>query len=150
MLLFLGSLCLPSNFRHRHRRDFPPEAERGAHSSQPPNKNEKWSAWHLPFLDLPGAQAQTVASPVANREHDFSVTTAIANSAICPQEYIRTDNPGAATNIFTISNPFMYLENCGVNVDNILLKGVTFQFVDGQGSTESSVFLSSTVSGWLL
>jgi len=150
MLLFLVSLCLPSNFRHRHRLDLPPEAELSAHRSQPPGKDKKWSAWHLPFLDLPGAQAQTLASPLPNREHDFSVTTPVADSAICPQEYIRTDNYGTATDTFTISNPFMYLESCGVNVNTVLLEGATFQFADGQVGTESSVFNSGTVRDWLL
>jgi len=111
MLLFLVSLCLPANFRHRHRR-YSPRDERGAYSSQPPGDNESWSAWHLPFLDLPGAQAQMVASPLPNREHDFSVTVTtppIADDAICSQEYIRDAEDGAASSTFTISNPYMYL-----------------------------------------
>jgi len=85
-----------------------------------------------------------------DREHDFSVTTPVPDDAICQQEYIRTDNYGTATSIFTVSNPFMYLESCGVDVGPFLLEGATFQFADGQGGTASHVFNSATVGTWLL
>jgi len=64
----------------------------------------------VPFLTFPGTRAEMQSSPLANREHDYSVTTPIADDAICIDELSKAiDLKGKGPkSTFTVANPYMW------------------------------------------
>jgi len=96
----------------------------------------------VPFLKLPGARAEIRASLLANREHDYSVTTVVANDAICPVEFSKAaDLAGGTKSTFTVGNPYMYPTYVHSYWDKTV-EWVRYRFIDDKGGIETDNYRS--------